>query len=116
MHSRLIREYQGHYGKLFQLKAQATDIEFKENTYVEEGVVRWKFNKRVPPMELLELWSYTNKPFDYEVSTQALKDQTKGTINQYKQYHVDSEEEIMEAKNELGNSKVVDVITGKGFN
>lgn len=113
--TRLLKEYMGEFGTFFQKEAAKSMSKFDE-AYVTNGVVRWKTNDRVPPKDLLELWKYGSKPFDYEESIRVSDIEIQQSIAEYKQFrakHGYSDEERAEMKAAFGNEPVVDVLTGK---
>jgi hypothetical protein len=65
MACRLIKEYEGQYGVYFQKEAQKSADMF-DQAEVVNGVPYWKTRKRIPPTDLLQLWQYVGKDFDYD--------------------------------------------------
>lgn len=41
---------------------------FTEDTYVSDGVVKWKIDNTIPTVEFLDLWLCDGKEFDYDKS------------------------------------------------
>lgn len=113
--ARLLQEYLGKYGEFFKKEAVKTADKF-EDTYVVDGVVRWKSNDRIPPTDILELWHYIGKEFDYEKSLQVSDEETQKSIQAYRERRAArgySQEELFEMGAAFGNVPVVDVLTGK---
>lgn len=91
--------------------------QFETDAYVIDGVIRWKSNDRIPPNDILELWHYKGKDFDYEKSVAISDHETTLSLRAYRdrmKNYSPSPEELSEMRSAFGSgAKVVDVITGK---
>lgn len=114
---RLLDEYKGKYGTFFETKARESLAMFHDDhVYLENGIVRWKSNGRIPPDDLLELWHYGGCSFDYQKSCQRRSAEEAEAIKEYtlqRKDYVPSDEELMEMRAAFGEDVVVDVITGQ---
>lgn len=97
----------------FYERAKELGEKFDIDAKVSDGVVRWNSNNEVPPKEVLELWQYLEKPFDYEKSLKVLKEERDAFLDEYRKRmanHVPSQEELYEMTAAFGPSaKVVNV-------
>jgi len=112
----LITEYQGNYGEFFKKEAQKAANRF-DDTIVIDDIPRWPTNNQIPPMDLLELWHYCDKPFDFDKTVLIRETESAASIAEYKkrmrgrQY---SEVDLAEMRSVFGvGTAVVDVITGE---
>lgn len=91
--------------------------DFDSKIYVEEGIVRWKNNHRVPPVELLALWQYVEKEFDFDKSVTIQKEETKRFLGDYavkSKHRALSNEELYEMMAAHGKgTRVVDIASGR---
>lgn len=89
---------------------------FETDAHVDErGVVRWSSNEQVPPMEVLALWHYLDKPFSLEASRQQYDEDLNVMLDDYRARRADgpTDEERFEARAAHGPGvELVDVITG----
>jgi len=92
---------------------------FKSDATVTDGVVRWNSNGRVPPQEILDLWSFLGKPFDPAKSTEARVAETKQFLADYRTQNAGrkpGEEELAEMRANFGpDARVVNVVTGDRY-
>lgn len=114
--SRLLEEFKGNHGTFFQQKA-TKDVEKYMDTYLDDNnIVRWKCNNSIPPKELLELWNYTGKMFDYLKTLETDERETKKFFEGYRKAQKNrgySNEELQEMRSVFGKGqKIIDVITG----
>lgn len=102
---------EGHY---FYKEAMKMVDKFDTDTYIEEGIVRWKDSNNIPLTDILELWEHFNKPFSYERTIEVRNKETIEMLNKYRENKTYSQEELFEMKSAFGeNETIVDVITGK---
>ena len=82
-----------------------------------ENVPRWKSNNSVPMNDMLDMWKFLGKDFDYDKAVEARQKQVEIELAQYRNHqskHEYSQEEIYEMKSAFGNDAVVvDILTGK---
>lgn len=82
-----------------------------------ENVPRWKSNNRVPMNDMLDMWKYLGKDFDYEKANETRQKETKEEIEQYCNRRAEyrySDEELVEMRAAFGeNTTVVDILTGQ---
>lgn len=114
---RLLEEYKGAHGEFFEKKARESLAMFHDDhVHLEDGIVRWKSNGRIPPDDLLELWHYAGCTFDYHKSCQRRSAEEAEAIKEYtlqRKDYVPSDEELTEMRAAFGKTVVVDAITGK---
>lgn len=114
---RLLDEYRGVHGEFFEKKAKESLAMFHDDKiYLENGIVRWKSNGRIPPDDLLELWHYAGCSFDYEESCRKRSAEDAAAIKEYREQmkdYIPSGEELMEMRAAFEGTMVVDVLTGK---
>lgn len=85
----------------------------------EEGIPRWKSNNSVPMNDMLDMWKFLNKEFDYDKAVEARQKQVEYELEEYHSFrkkHGYSREELAEIQAEFGNEKVVDILTGTVIN
>lgn len=85
----------------------------------EENIPRWKSNDSVPMNDMLDMWKYLNKDFDYDGAVEARQKEVEEALRQYRSYrktHGYSREELVEMQAEFGNAKVFDILTGVVIN
>lgn len=90
---------------------------FETDAHVHEGVVYWVCNGRVPPDEILELWTHAGKAFDLERSKERQSQQTHDFLKEYIRTHTGpSPEEVAEARAAFGpGHELVNIVTGTKF-
>lgn len=80
-----------------------------------EGIPRWKSNNSVPMNDMLDIWKYLGKDFDYEKANETRQKETKEEIEQYRSRkigHSYSAEELIEMRAAFGEGQeVVDILT-----
>ena len=90
---------------------------FSVDAYVENGIVRWKSNDHIPPQDILELWDYVNKDFDYKNSIAVQNKEDAEFFEQYRKANANrvvSAEERFELECNFGEDEtVVDIITSQ---
>jgi hypothetical protein len=89
---------------------------FEVGAYVIDGVVRWKSNDSVPPQDILELWKYEGKDFDYVKSVEERQAEMRKSIEEYKKQmenYSPTAEELFQMRSAFGEgATVVNAITG----
>lgn len=112
----LVTEYEGHFGPFFQKEAARTAEMFSQ-AYVQDGVVRWKSNDRVPSDDILELWYHLGKPFKYQKSLTVSKHEQEVALAEYawrENHREKTAEELAEMRVAFGpGATVVNVLTGE---
>lgn len=82
-----------------------------------DGVVRWESNKRVPPIDIMELWNFLNFDFDFIKSQQVSKQESSDFLEDYRRQRTKnppSAEELSEMRASFGEGDtVVNVLTGQ---
>lgn len=81
----------------------------------EENIPRWKSNDSVPMNDMLDMWKFLNKEFDYDKAVEARQREEAEALRQYRSFrkkHGYSREELAEIQAESGNEEVVDILTG----
>lgn len=82
-----------------------------------ENIPRWKSNNRVPMNDMLDMWKFLNKDFDYDKAIEVRQKEDEIWLAQYRNHqskHEYSPEEIYEMKSAFGNNAVVvDILTGR---
>ena len=94
------------------------------NFYLEEdadkeNILRWKSNNSVPMNDMLDMWKFLNKEFDYDKAVEARQKQVEYELEKYcsfRKKHGYSREELVEIQAEFGNEEVVDILTSMVIN
>lgn len=118
--NRYIKHYTSEEQKgLFYQSAVRLEKKFETDAYVKEGIVRWKSNDRVPPLEEMEFWAFLEKPFDFDRSLSVQKEETKKSLEEYRMREQNrqlSDEERYEMTAAFGKgATIVNVLTGTTF-
>jgi hypothetical protein len=105
-------------GKVITCPVLATES-YQNETYIIDGIIRWKSNNAIPPKGILDTWKELNLPFDYAGSLKQLDIDTAKNIVNYvksKKSHKYSAEEMYEMRSAFGEGVMVtNVITGKSI-
>lgn len=96
-------------------EAEAAAEDFRSKAYVEDGVVRWKSNDRVPFDDMLEKMEYMGCQFDRIKSNEVRRIETAASFKKLRsQNRSYSEEELDEMRAAFGpGTTVVNVLTGQ---
>lgn len=89
---------------------------FKTDVYKEQGVLRWKSNRRVPPQDILEFWKHVGHRFDIAKTTAAGKREYRAFMEQYTKNQ--TKQATQEQRNTMigafgKGETVIDVLTGR---
>ena len=94
-------------------------VKFDSDAAVTDGVVRWVSNGRVPPQEILDLWSFLDKPFNPVKSAEIRGSETRAFLNDYRALNTGrkpSAEDLAEMRANFGpDARVVNVVTGDRY-
>lgn len=86
-------------------------------TVDSNGVVRWNSNNSVPPTDILELWQYVGKNFNFELSMKVRDEEITASLNEYRKrmanYEMSNEERAELIAVHGKGARIVNVITGK---
>ena len=96
-------------------EAEAAVEALRSKAYVEDGVVRWKSNGRIPHDDMLEKMEFGGCEFD-RIKSNDVRDQEDEVqlAELRKQKHSHSEEELNEMRAAFGaGATVVNVLTGE---
>ena len=89
---------------------------WNDNMYFDEdNIPRWKSNNSVPMNDMLDMWKFLNKEFDYDKAVEVRQKEDEYELDEYRSYrkkHGYSREELAEIQAEFGNEQVVDMLTG----
>ena len=101
----------------FRTDAERMLDAFHTDTYIENGVIRWKSSQNVPPIDILEFWNYIGFDFDYKLSIEVAQKEIEEKINSYKKRNIGkSSETLYEMRAAFGEGvEVIDVLTGKSY-
>lgn len=106
-------------GDCYHKEALKLGAEFESATILaNSGVVRWKVNQVVPPDDILALWRYLNKPFNYAESVIVRREEQVRMLDAYRKNQATepSAEARAEALAAHGPGvTLVDVISGRKF-
>lgn len=84
-----------------------------------EGIPRWKSNDRVPMNDMLDMWKYLGKDFNYEKANETRQKEDEEAIKQYCNRRAEyrySDEELIEMRAAFGEGQeVVDILTGESI-
>lgn len=116
-------EYLGNYISarypLFFEDAEGMINKFDNESEVVDGIVRWKSNKSIPPVDILQIWAFCEKPFDYSASEIQRQVEVRDFLEQYRAQEAQnpvSEEQIAMARGAHGSGvTLVNAITGRKF-
>ncbi len=99
---------------VYHLEARRVAAQFSTDATVTDGVVRWNSNGRVPPIEILDLWSDLGLEFAYLTSANARDSEEMAFLADYRaRYTGPSDEEKRAARAAFGPGlNIVNVITG----
>jgi len=109
-----IRQYENPRNTFEEREVTRLLGEFETDARVDDGIVRWKSNGRVPPEDILRLWDHVGKPFEFLASLITQQVETEQFLTSYRRdYAGPSTEDIAEMRNEFGSgATIVNVITG----
>lgn len=117
--TRFQKEISGQLGSYWLRSAQEDAYDardkFYEDAYVEDGVVRWKSNDRIPHDDMLEKMEYMGCEFDRIKSNDVRDQEVAAELAELrKQKHIHTEEELNEMRAAFGpGATVVNVLTGE---
>ena len=102
-----------------QAEVQGLIDAFDTKTKVIGGVVRWSANDQVPPQAVLDLWVFSGKAFDVELSTKTRDKETSRFLADYRAINAGrkpSSEEFSEMRAAFGpDTRVGNVVTGDDY-
>lgn len=116
--SRFQREISGNLGEYWfrsaKRAAENARHYFETRAYVEDGIVRWKSNGKIPHDDMLEKMEYMGCEFDRNKSNEVRQQEVAKELMEYrKQQRGYTSEELSEMRAAFGTGEtVVDVITG----
>lgn len=99
---------------------KSAEKSWNEEMYLDnDNIPRWKSNNHVPMADMLAMWKYLNKPFDYETTLMIREKEDKESLEKYRKRFENrkiSEEEKYEMRSTFGEgTKVVDILTGEAI-
>lgn len=117
--TRFQKELSGQLGEFWKKNAEKEAAEakkmFEDRTFVENGIVRWDSNYKVPHDDMLEKMEYAGRIFDRVESNRVREEEVKLELEELrKKPVVHSQDEIEEMKAAFGTgTTVVNVLTGE---